>query len=547
MSDRTLVFFFAAVILFAAGGYWLLNDLFLSAYRMPGHIPAVVYGAEMAQDVEVLQDMLESGVVPAPVPVRRIEEHYRKRADAIGELMDPMLKGRLNGYHESVWPLVEKWAAEGSLAEAERTQLHTDMAALRKIVVLAGQRIERTVLDERRASLLLTARVAAALFGLLTLGALVALFAARRAGRRRGIAAAAGAAVPEVGAPAVPDEETRRELARERMLVRRYRAMLDSLPAAVVAADAVSGQVLFANAAFRSWFGVEGDFIGEPAAAVAARAGVAFTEAGKLSLDGRTYWREPVRIGETDLYLLRDISEQERLANRLVNSERLISIGEMASKVTHEIRNPLSTVKMNIEYLADHARDLKPEELATAIERIVREVARLEEITGRYMGMVRYRADGETAQRALLPDAVEDIAKFHAGEFSRRSIALEVGPLPRAEVTLSLNSFREVMLNLLKNAWEELGTGGTVRVRAEEEDRMARVIVEDSGRGVPVAERAKIFRNFYTTKPGGTGIGLSHSLKLVTEVGGTIMVDDSPLGGARFSVTLPLVGADLQG
>jgi signal transduction histidine kinase len=94
----------------------------------------------------------------------------------------------------------------------------------------------------------------------------------------------------------------------------------------------------------------------------------------------------------------------------------------------------------------------------------------------------------------------------------------------------------------MKNAWEELGQGGVIALLAERDDASVRLMIDDSGRGVPVAEREKIFRNFYTTKPGGTGIGLSHSLKLVTEAGGTIAVEDSPLGGARFVVTVPRVG-----
>jgi len=535
--------------LFVAGtGLYLLNELFLSAYRVPGRVPATAYAIEMAQHLEALQDIFATGEGEEREVARRLRERYQTRAAAFAPFLAPLLNSRISGYHASLGPLMDRWAGGAMRTETERAQVRGDLAALRKIIILAGQRLERETTEERRADALFLARATAALFCLLFLAALVLLVIQRQRARRTPNDAAPPVdAGSDTGVGAVKHEETARELAREQVLVKRYREMLDSLPAAVAAADAVSGQVLFANAAFRSWFGLADDLIGEPVSVVAARTGVAFAEQGKMTFEGKTYWRDTVRAGETEIYLLRDISEQERLATRLVNSERLISIGEMASKVTHEIRNPLSTVKMNAEYIADHAGTLTPEELAAAIDRIVREVARLEEITDRYMGMVRYRAEEEAAPHTELPSALEDIVRFHAGEFSRRAIVLEIGPLPKAESPLSLNSFREVMLNLLKNAWEELGTGGTVRVRGEADPQTVRIVIEDSGRGVPPAERGKIFRNFSTPKPGGTGSGLSHSLKLVAEVGGTITVDDSPLGGARFSVMLPRSDRSSQG
>jgi two-component system sensor histidine kinase FlrB len=96
------------------------------------------------------------------------------------------------------------------------------------------------------------------------------------------------------------------------------------------------------------------------------------------------------------------------------------------------------------------------------------------------------------------------------------------------------------MLNLLKNAWEELENGGKIAVNIARKGNFAVVSVEDSGRGVPQSERESVFKNFYTNKPGGTGIGLSHSRKLATEAGGKLYVGDSVLGGASFVLEIPL-------
>ena len=543
LSNRTLFLLGGLIALCAAGGFYLLNSLFLVAYRTPGHSAPLLYGAEMIQDIEVIQDLVTRNGAETHRTAKRLTEHYLTRFSALRTEMDPMLTARLGGYHEKVLPVLNRWVEGEPLSDSERVQLREDMEAMRKLVVLGSQRIEHQMLEERHAALMIRARAGAVLFGLVVIGGMGALLAAWRLGRRR---------FPDAPKDAVTGvssqgDEMSRELSRERMLVKRYREMLDSLPAAIVAADAVSGCILFMNATFRTWFGVAENLIGESVATVAAKSGVTFAESGKMSQAGKVYWRDYECIGENAIYVFRDISEQERLANRLINSERLISIGEMASKVTHEIRNPLSTIKMNAEYIVDHASEMSSEELSGAMERIAHEVTRLEEITNRYMGMVRYRADDESSMRAVLPQAITDIVTFHAGEFSRRSIVVEIGSLPQAETALSLGSFREVMLNLLKNAWEELGHGGKVHVTAETRGKVVNLIVEDSGRGIPPADREKVFRNFYTTKPGGTGIGLSHSLKLVTEVGGTITIEESPLGGARFIVTLPLTGEGSHG
>ena len=96
------------------------------------------------------------------------------------------------------------------------------------------------------------------------------------------------------------------------------------------------------------------------------------------------------------------------------------------------------------------------------------------------------------------------------------------------------------MLNLLKNAWEEIENGGKIAVNTKKNGNLAVISVEDSGRGVPQPERETIFKNFYTKKPGGTGIGLSHSRKLATGAGGKLYVDDSTLGGAAFILEIPI-------
>jgi len=539
LSNRALILSLLAVLFFAAGGFLLLNLLFLDAYRMPAVSTQQFRVAEMARDLEILHETLTNAESADPATVRpalyRLKEHYETIFGEIAGDLDPLLKNRFADYHARIWPAMERWNATPGTGEVDPAQLRGDLRALRKLVLLAAKRLEKESLTERRGAILRSARFAAASFAVAIAIGLLGIIAAWRSRQRRDTITVPAEPPPDnpAGTP------TPKEHRREQLLLKRYRDILDSLPDGVVVSDASSGRVQFINRTFRDRFAVGQDQIGETVAALAEKSGLAIAEPGKLTAHDTVYWRDITEVGGAVLHLVRDMTEQDRLSNRLMSAERLISIGEIASKVTHEIRNPLSTIKLNVEYVADHAHDLSPEELSASIALIVKEVIRLEEITDRYMGMVRYRADEESPSRTPLRDAVAEVTRFHESEFRTRDIALTVGDLPAAELGIAFNSFREVLLNILKNAWEELDRRGTVAISGDIADGKVRLFVDDSGRGVPAAEREKIFRNFYTTKPGGTGIGLSHSLKLVTEAGGDIAVADSPLGGARFIITIP--------
>jgi len=179
-------------------------------------------------------------------------------------------------------------------------------------------------------------------------------------------------------------------------------------------------------------------------------------------------------------------------------------------------------------------------EIASFIDMIVKEVERLEDITKKYMGMVSYSKSKDDSENAVLPASVLEITKFVQGEMDQRKIDFIVETIPTVTLLFSHSSLKEVMLNLLKNAWEELGEKGTIKVRAELSGSSINIFIEDSGTGIRAQDRDKIFNIFYTNKAGGTGIGLSHSSKLIKESGGKIEVTDSKLGGAMFFISIPI-------
>ncbi len=332
-------------------------------------------------------------------------------------------------------------------------------------------------------------------------------------------------------------DELGKKYAREQIVGKRKEDLLNAIPEGLLTVS--SERVTFVNKTMKEWFGVDESAIGEYVKSVFDRIGTNGAE-GKFSCGEAIYQLSISKSQNEIFYIFRDITNAEELSSKLLNSERLASVGEMATRITHEIRNPLNTIKMNSDYLLENIGKIGSEEKKQLLSLVVKEVERLEQITNKYMGMVNYNKSGAAESAVSLPSDLIEFLSFHLPELQKRSIELTVGKSDPLSVSISLSSFKEIMLNLLKNAWEELENGGKIAVNIARKGNFAVVSVEDSGRGVPQSERESVFKNFYTNKPGGTGIGLSHSRKLATEAGGKLYVGDSVLGGASFVLEIPL-------
>jgi signal transduction histidine kinase/HAMP domain-containing protein len=252
------------------------------------------------------------------------------------------------------------------------------------------------------------------------------------------------------------------------------------------------------------------------------------------------------RAGESqsDVLLLgEDVTLREETRERLVRSERLAAIGRLAAQITHEIRNPLSSIGLNIELLGDDVGFLpgeRQEEARQVLGAVGREVSRLTQITEGYLRYARLPAPAPTP--GDVGDLLADLCAFSQGEAERDGVMLELqidDELPA--VPHDPRRLRQAFLNLLKNAQEAAGKGGTVRcsARADAPHGGVRVRVEDSGPGVPEEVKERLFEPFFTTKEKGTGLGLTLTREIVGEHGGELALETSPLGGAAFVIRLP--------
>ncbi len=230
---------------------------------------------------------------------------------------------------------------------------------------------------------------------------------------------------------------------------------------------------------------------------------------------------------------MRQLTETQ---DRLLRAERLAAIGEMASYVAHEIRNPLVTIggfARSIERLR------KDDENINASSRIiVQEVARLEKILDNIRDFSKPAEPRKT--RVHLNKLMEDTLALTIGYLREMGIAVQKDleqDLP--EVFVDPAQMKQVFLNLMKNAAESMSEGGTLTVKTYMEEESIKIDFCDTGAGVPSEIKEKLFKPFFTTKSGGSGVGLVVSQKIIDDHEGRLNVTSTEGQGSVFSILLP--------
>lgn len=239
------------------------------------------------------------------------------------------------------------------------------------------------------------------------------------------------------------------------------------------------------------------------------------------------------------------LSAQQRT---LVHQERLATVGRMAAQITHELRNPLSSIGLNSELLLDDLptdHDGRP-----LLKSIIREVERLREITEEYLRFARLpRPERRPVD---LNHAGEELLEFVRTEMQQAEIRVRLDGDPAARPALvDPNHLRAALLNLLRNAREAIigdaapgdsveGAHGHIVVRVRTLGAMASVSVIDDGPGMDAATQERVLEPFFSTKPQGTGLGLSMVHKIVDANDGSVRLESAPGRGTTVTLLLPL-------
>jgi signal transduction histidine kinase len=244
---------------------------------------------------------------------------------------------------------------------------------------------------------------------------------------------------------------------------------------------------------------------------------------------------------------------QQLLESRdlLARQERLASLGFLAAGVAHEIRNPLTAIKARLFTQRRHL----PLGSAAADDAMVigLEIERLEKIVRDFLQFAR---PADPALRPLMvAEAFADVGQLLGEQLEmRRRIRIATEPSPGMAVMADPAQLKQVLINLIQNAADAIGSDGTITLRAArsrqrlrgEEIRVVMIQVADTGPGIPPEAQSRLFDPFFTTKDNGTGLGLSIAARIVERHGGAIHFDTEHGVGATFGVVLPEADASAR-
>ncbi len=243
-----------------------------------------------------------------------------------------------------------------------------------------------------------------------------------------------------------------------------------------------------------------------------------------------------------ELQLQRQVSQlmkMDLLEKKLRQSERLASLGQLASGIAHEIRNPLGIIKTISQTLHQEALESGEDSLAEGLNIIESETDRANKVIKGMLDFARPEPlhlrpiDGELVLRDLLT-ILRSLAKQHQVEIESR-----LQPVP--PLLADADRLKQAVMNLMLNGIQSMEQGGTLTLSLEQaSDSLALITIADQGKGIDKKNLLHIFDPFFTTKDGGTGLGLSVTHRIIEEHRGTIDVNSQPGKGTVFSLHMPL-------
>ena len=239
------------------------------------------------------------------------------------------------------------------------------------------------------------------------------------------------------------------------------------------------------------------------------------------------------------LVTLRDLDSLESINTQLQVSERLAALGRITAGVAHEVKNPLNSMRLWLENLKE---SLPPEQDAgaqQAVQVLDKEIDRLDAVVKRFLDFTR---PVELKLEATdLAELLREVMRVAHPQLQKAGVEVEEllgNGIP--EVWADRDLLKQAVLNLVLNAAEAMTSGGELRVELGRRGEMAEISVSDTGKGIPTENQQKIFQLFFTTRPGGSGIGLATTFRIVQLHNGSIDFQSEAGRGTTFRIELPL-------
>lgn len=245
----------------------------------------------------------------------------------------------------------------------------------------------------------------------------------------------------------------------------------------------------------------------------------------------------PVWVALT-FFIIRSL--RRRTDNR--EHEQLVELGQLAGGLAHEIKNPLSTINVNLKLLSEDINRFPDEEHRRWLRRLRNVQAEADRMRGILDDFLHYAGKYELALKTVdLRRMVDELSDFFAPQADAANVVMRTMlPDHAVQCRVDSNLIKQAILNLMINSVQAIDEGGELIVKLFTARNLATIEIIDTGRGIPPEELEKIFRVYYSTKKQGTGLGLATTRRIIREHGGDINVASDVGKGTQFTITLPL-------
>jgi signal transduction histidine kinase len=239
------------------------------------------------------------------------------------------------------------------------------------------------------------------------------------------------------------------------------------------------------------------------------------------------------------LVTLRDLDSIESINTQLQVSERLAAVGRITAGVAHEVKNPLNSMRLWLENLKEALPPETDGMAQQAVHVLDVEIDRLDAVVKRFLDFARpMEVHLEPTQ---LADVLHEVLEIAQPQLQRASVQVaQLIPIGVPEAFVDRALLKQAVFNLVLNATEAMPQGGQLQLTLSRRGEMAEITVGDTGKGIPLENRQKVFQLFFTTRPGGSGIGLASTFRIIQLHNGSIDFTSEVGRGTTFRIELPL-------